>query len=72
MPGSGSFAFGSPIRLEAGRAKGEYAAVYGTLEVEILQPGVEDTIIKERPRRIDGTVETAVRSRAKKRPREDG
>ena len=86
MPRSGSPAFGSPIRLEAGLAEEEeeYAAVHGTLEVEILEPGVEETGIKKEKRKAkakeqresesekDGTVETAVRPREKKRSREDG
>ena len=85
MPRSGSPAFGSPIRLEAGRAEEEeeFAVLHGTLEVEVLQPGVDETAAKKEKRKAkakeqresesekDGTVETAVRPREKKRPREE-
>ena len=85
MPRSGSPAFGSPIRLEAGRAEEEeeFAAVHGTLEVEVLQPGVDETVARKEKRKAkakeqresesekDGTVETAVRLKEKKRPREE-
>ena len=84
MPRSGSPAFGSPIRLEAGRAEEEeeFAAVHGTLEVEEFQPGVDETAARKERRKAkakeresesekDGTVETAVRHREKKRPREE-
>lgn len=87
VPRSGSPAFGSPIRLEAGRAEEEeeFAAVHGTLEVEVLQPCIDETIVKKEKRKAkakepresesekDGTAETAVRPREKekKRPREE-
>ena len=85
MPRSGSPAFGSPIRLEAGRAEEEeeFAAVHGTLEVEVPKPGVDETVAKKEKRKAkakeqresesekDGTVESAVRPREKKRPREE-
>ena len=85
MPRSGSPAFGSPIRLEAGRAEEEeeLAAVHGMLEVEVLQPGVDEIIARKEKRKAkakeqresesekDGMVETAVRPREKKRPREE-
>ena len=83
MPRSGSPAFGSPIRLEAGRAEEEeeFAAVHGTLEVEI-KPGVDETVKKEKRKakakeqresgsEKDGMVEIAVRPKEKKRPREE-
>ena len=84
VPRSGSPAFGSPIRLEAGRAEEEeeFAAVHGTLEVEVLQPSVDEPVAKKEKRKAkakeqresesekDGTVETAVRPR-EKRPREE-
>jgi hypothetical protein len=86
VPRSGSPAFGSPIRLEAGRAEEEeeFAAVHGALEVEVVQPGVDETVVKKEKRKAkskeqresesekDGTVETAVRPREKKKPREEG
>jgi hypothetical protein len=86
VPRSGSPAFGSPIRLEAGRAEEEeeFAAVHGTLEVEVLQPDVDETVVKKEKRKAkskeqresesekDGTVETAVRPREKKKPQEGG
>lgn len=85
MPRSGSPAFGSPIRLEAGRAEEEeeFAAVHGTLEVEVPQQGVDETVAKKEKRKAkakeqresesekDGTVEAAARPREKKRPREE-
>lgn len=87
MPRSGSPAFGSPIRLEAGRAEEEeeFAAVHGALEVEILEPGVEEeeTIVRKEKRKgkakdhreseseKDGTVETVMRPREKKKLREE-
>ena len=84
MPRSGSPAFGSPIRLEAGRAEEEeeLAAVHGTLKVEVLEVGVDETVAKKERRKAkakeresesekDGTVETAVRHKEKKRAREE-
>ena len=85
VPRSGSPAFGSPVRLEAGRAEEEeeFAAVHGTLEVEVLQPGVDETVVKKEKRKAkakeqresesekDGTIETVVRLKEKKRPREE-
>jgi len=85
VPRSGSPAFGSPIRLEAGRAEEEeeLAAVRGTLEVEVLKVGVDETVAKKEKRKSkakeqresesekDGTAEIAVRHREKKRPREE-
>lgn len=85
VPRSGSPAFGSPIRLEAGRAEEEeeLAAVHGMLEVEIPEPDVGETIVKKEKRKgkakeqreseaeKDGIVEIAVRHREKKRPREE-
>ena len=85
MPRSGSPAFGSPIRLEAGRAEEEeeFAALHGTLEVEILQPDVDGTTVKKEKRKArakeqresesekDGIGEIVVRPREKKRPREE-
>ncbi|KAF8802998.1 hypothetical protein BYT27DRAFT_6747755 [Phlegmacium glaucopus] len=87
VPRSGSPAFGSPSRLEAGLAaeEEEFAAAIGMREVEILEPAVEEeTVVKKEKRKgkakeqreseseKDGTAETAVRSIEKKRPREDG
>jgi len=59
--------------------------VHGTLEVHILEPGVEDERLAKREKRKgkakeqresesekDRTVETVVRPREKKRPREEG
>ena len=85
VPRSGSPAFGSPIRLEAGRLEEEeeFAALHGTLEVEGLQPVVEETLVKKEKRKAkakehresesekDGMVETAARPKEKKRPREE-
>ena len=83
-PRSRSSLFGSPIRLEARRAEEEeeLVAVHGTLEAEVLQPGVDEIVAKKEKRKAklkrqresenekDGTVETAVRPREKQKPRE--
>lgn len=85
VPRSGSPAFGSPIRLEAGRAEEEeeLAAVRGTLEVEVLKAGVDETVVKKEKRKAkakeqresesekDVMAEITVRHREKKRPREE-
>ena len=85
VPRSGSPAFGSPIRLEAGRAEEEEerAAVRGTLEVEVLEAGVDETVVKKEKRKAkakeqresesekDGTAEIVVRHKEKKRLREE-
>lgn len=83
MPRSGSPAFGSPIRLEAGRAEQEeeYAAVHGMLK---LEPGLEEETVKKEKRKGKAKeqresesekdlamVDTTVRPREKKRPREE-
>ena len=87
MPRSGSPAFGSPIRLEAGRAEEEeeFAAVHGTLKVEIVEPVIaEEATLKKEKRKgkakeqreseseKDGMAEAVVRPREKKKPREEG
>lgn len=67
VPRSASPAFGSPIRLEAGRAEEaeEYAAVHGGLE---LTEDIVESPPNEKERRAS---DTPPRSREKKKPREE-
>ncbi|KAF9481288.1 hypothetical protein BDN70DRAFT_893413 [Pholiota conissans] len=53
VPRSASPAFGSPIRLEAGRAEEaeEYAAVRGEIEVIIIDQDEEDTMLRKEKRK---------------------
>jgi hypothetical protein len=54
VPRSGSPAFGSPIRLEAGRAEEaeEFAFTHGELEVDIVdQENESETLLKKEKRR---------------------
>ncbi|PPQ91943.1 hypothetical protein CVT25_000986 [Psilocybe cyanescens] len=75
VPRSGSPAFGSPIRLEAGRAEEaeEFAAVHGELEVTITTAG--DVLAKREKRKGKAKEEVEAeivwKSRDKKRLREE-
>lgn len=84
VPRSASPAFGSPIRLEAGRAEEaeEYAAVHGEIEVVIMdQDAEEDMFLKKEKRkgkskeqRESGSEKDAVgdvRIREKKKQRDE-